>query len=90
MKKRNIFNIDPNNFYPKETIKLIKEGKLYGDLDPLISNPNDLPDEIYYWAKDFRNFKFINEEFIHQNKDFEFSYFFIFILCVLCFYFGYR
>jgi hypothetical protein len=89
-KKRNIFNIDPYNFYPKETIKLIKEGKLYGDLDPLISNPNDLPNEIYYWAKDFRNFKFINEEFIHQNKDFKFYYFFIFILCILCFYFGYR
>ena len=92
-KNRKVFDINPYNFYPEDTIKMIKEGKLYGDLDPLISNPNDLPSINYYWAKDFRNFKYINEDFKtkkkinHKNAT---NYFMICILSIIFFYIGYR
>ena len=61
--KRNTFDIDPETFYPKKALALIKDGSLYGDLTPFISFPNELPNSNYYWAKDFKNFKFVTETF---------------------------
>ena len=76
-KSRDTFGIDIYTFYPKESINKIKSGELYGDLDPLISNPNDLPKSTLYWAKDFKNFKFTPEIFVEQKKTYWFILFMI-------------
>lgn len=90
---RQTFNIDPSNFYTKETIKLIREGKIYGDLEPLIKYPSDLPNVNYYWAKDFKNFKFINEENNSNNIKNDNNNNIIYITIIIsfiCFYIGYK
>ena len=74
---RNTFSIDPQTFYPKESINKIKLGELYGDLNPLISNPNDLPKSTLYWAKDFKDYKFTPENFVEQKKTYWFILFMI-------------
>lgn len=95
VKKREIYDIDESNFYPKKAIELIKKGEMYGDLDPLISFPNDLPNLNYYWAENFRNFKFITEEQDQTKKsatttnNFTF-YSIVCILSLVCFYAGYK
>jgi len=86
-KNQMTFDIDKTNFYPKKAIKLIKEGKIYGDLDPIIMFPNELPNLHYYWAKDFKNFKFITEKFDrekHKSK----SYFYYYLLFIIFFIIG--
>lgn len=97
VKKRAIFDIDETNFYPKKAVEMIKKGELYGDLDPLISFPKDLPNLKYYWAENFRNFKVITEEQddYSNNKGSEsesnlLKYSIICILFIACFYAGYR
>ena len=91
VKKRDLYNIDESNFYPQEAIKLIKEGKMYGDLDPLISFPNDLPNIRYYWAENFGNFKYITEEYESTEKEsYTKWYITVFILAFVCFYIGYK
>jgi hypothetical protein len=98
VKKREIFNIDELNFYPKKAVEMIKKGELYGDLDPLISFPKDLPNLKYYWAENFRNFKVITEEQDsyddgNGNKGDAstiLKYGIICILFIVCFYAGYK
>ena len=82
---RNTFKIDPYTFYPKQSIEKIKKGELYGDLSPLISNPNDLPQQDIYWAKDFKLFKFETEIFIEKKE----SYFWIIIIIIISLLFGF-
>ena len=99
VKKRAIYDIDESNFYPKKAVEMIKKGELYGDLDPLISFPKDLPNLKYYWAENFRNFKVITEEQDGggdgngdgggDNKH-VLRYIIICILFVASFYIGYR
>jgi len=91
VKKRELYSIDETNFYPKEAIKLIKEGKMYGDLDPLISFPNDLPNLHYYWAENFKNFKYVSEEYDPvETHSYTKWYVIVFILSIICFYAGYK
>ena len=71
---------------------MIKKGELYGNLDPLIAFPKDLPDLTYYWAKDFRNFNVItNEQDLPEyKKNGKILWYIILgILFMICFYFGY-
>ena len=91
VQKKKIYNIDENTFYTKEALKLIKEGKLYGDLDPLISFPKDLPDLKYYWAENFRNFLFVTEEGETTPQKIDmWWYIFSCILFIIFFYIGYK
>ena len=87
--KRDIFNIDYDTFYPKKSIELIKKGELYGDLLPLITNPNDLPNSTFYWAKDFKNFKYVTEQFEIKDKNNININYFIVVLSLLFFTIGY-
>ena len=87
--KRDIFNIDYDTFYPKKSIELIKKGELYGDLLPLITNPNDLPNSTFYWAKDFKNFKYVTEQFEIKDKNHININYFIVVLSLLFFTIGY-
>jgi hypothetical protein len=92
VKKRSSFNIDKSTFYPTVALDMIKKGELYGDLDPLISFPKDLPDLTYYWAKDFRNFNVItNEQDLPEyKKNGKILWYIILgVLFMICFYFGY-
>jgi len=85
-----VFSIDYDTFYPKKSIELIKKGELYGDLMPLITNPNDLPNSTFYWAKDFKNFKYVTEQFdtkVYKNNV-SINYFII-VLSLLFFMIGY-
>jgi hypothetical protein len=98
VKKRELFNIDESNFYPKKAVEMIKKGELYGDLDPLILFPKDLPNLKYYWAENFRNFKVITEEQDSYddgsgnkgNVSNILKYGIICILFIVCFYAGYK
>ena len=98
VKKRELFNIDESNFYPKKAVEMIKKGELYGDLDPLILFPKDLPNLKYYWAENFRNFKVITEEQDSYddgssnkgNVNNILKYGIICILFIVCFYAGYK
>jgi len=47
-------------FYTQQTIDLIKEKKLYGDLKPLIAYPDLLPDMNFYWVKDMTKYDFVD------------------------------
>ena len=88
--KRDVFNIDYDTFYPKKSIELIKKGELYGDLIPLITNPNDLPNSTFYWAKDFKNFKYVTEQFDTKvDKNNVSINYFIVVLSLLFFMIGY-
>lgn len=62
--KRESLKINERLFYTEETIKLIREGKLYGILEPLIENPSALPNPKKFWVMDIQNytFKTIEEE----------------------------
>lgn len=55
--ERRFYDIDPNNFYPKRLIPLIKEGKLKGDLSPLF-NDSTLPIMTNFWAYKIGSQKF--------------------------------
>ena len=78
-----------DTFYPKKSIELIKKGELYGDLLPLITNPNDLPNSTFYWAKDFKNFKYVTEQFEIKDKNNININYFIVVLSLLFFTIGY-
>lgn len=49
-------------FYTQETIDLIKEGKLYGQLKSLIVYPDLLPDMNFFWLKDMTKYDYVNVE----------------------------
>jgi len=92
VKKRNMFAIDKSTFYPIKALDMIKKGELYGDLDPLIAFPKDLPDLKYYWAKDFLKFNVITNE--QDSPEYKksgtiFWYIMLGVLFMTCFYFGY-
>lgn len=58
---RELVHIDPFTFYPLDTLRMINEGKVYGDVEPLIQHPSDLPDRNYYWAENFISFTYLAE-----------------------------
>jgi len=96
--RRNLFAIDEKTFYPKKTLELIKQGKLIGDLNPLIQYQHNLPDRNYYWAEDFSKYKFITEnknenendiKIIHKDSH-TLEYIFYIILFIICIVIGYR
>lgn len=55
---RAVLHIDFSNFYSTETILQIREGRLSGDLTPLIKFPKLLPDMRYFWVKDILNYSY--------------------------------
>ena len=73
--KRESFDIDHQTFYPKKALELIKKGELYGDIEPLVLYPNELPNSKLYWAKDFKNFKFISEHFMKEESSYTIYYY---------------
>ena len=92
-KKRLSFNVDKNTFYPIKAIEMIKKGELYGNLDPLVAFPKDLPNLKYYWARDFKNFSVIANEQESDEKGGNGNilwYIVIVILAMACFYAGYK
>jgi hypothetical protein len=68
---------DRNLFYRKDTIDMIKSGKLYsfpfGKLTPVIMYPELLPDMYFFWLKDLTKYDYINVEgrLFYENKDIE-------------------
>jgi len=89
-KNRLSFDIDKETFYPQKAIELIKKGIIYGDLDPLILFPNELPNIDYYWAKDFDRFKFIPEEMDQKEESQGSGFFYYVILFIIFFLLGYK
>lgn len=69
--KRQVLELNSDTFYPKKTYELIKEGKLAGDLTPLIQNKERLPNIIFYWVENFKAFKWVNMNYTssQQNKE---------------------
>ena len=47
-------------FYTQQTIDLIKSGKLYGQLKPLIRYLDLLPDMNFFWLKDMTKYDYVN------------------------------
>jgi len=95
--KRKKVDVDSATFYTKDTLKLVKEGKLYGSLEPLIENPKLLlPNQRFFWVEDFKNFKFINIEYQNKssgNKQEDSKIFYLFLFVVACLgmvYLGYK
>jgi len=81
-------DLDMSTFYVKETLELVKEGKLYGSLEPLILNPRRLiPNQRFYWVEDFKNFKFINLRY--EGKKEKTHYIFI-IAFIFVLFIGYK
>ena len=92
-RRRNLFEIDEDTFYPIKTLELIKKGKLYGSLQPLIQYRKNLPDRNYYWAEDFSKFKFITEVEVGKNKKsitINYNYVWYIVFCVLFIFIGYK
>jgi hypothetical protein len=91
---RKKLDIDTKTFYTKEILELIKAGKLYGDLEPLIENPDELlPDQRLFWVENFKNFLFVTLEYEKNNengKNDNYHLFLLFLLCIFSFYIGYR
>jgi hypothetical protein len=91
---RKKLDIDTKTFYTKEILELIKAGKLYGDLEPLIEHPEELlPDQRLFWVENFKNFLFVTLEYEKNNenvKNDNYHSFILFLLCLFSFYIGYR
>jgi hypothetical protein len=92
-KLRDFSDIDEKTFYTKKTIQLIKDGKLYGNLSPLIKYPENLPDRNTYWADQFKTYTFRPENTVknkEENINKEQSYFwYIIVIVLLCITAGY-
>jgi hypothetical protein len=95
--RRDFSDIDEKTFYTKKTMQLIREGKLYGDLSPLIKYPASLPDRNTYWVDQFKTYTFKPEKTLKykdEKSNKEQSYFWyivvIILLCIVTGYIGYR
>jgi hypothetical protein len=83
-------SIDDKTFYTKEITQRVIEGKLYGSLDPLIANPHRLlPNQRFFWAADFKQFKFFNLNNNYYNKDIKSNHTFFIFLCIFMIFLGY-
>ena len=92
-RRRNLFEIDEETFYPVKTLELIKKGKLYGSLQPLIQYRKNLPNRNYYWAEDFSKFKFVTEVEVDKNKQsitINYNYVWYIVFCILFIFIGYK
>jgi hypothetical protein len=94
---RKKLDIDTKTFYTKEILELIKAGKLYGDLEPLIENPEELlPDQRLFWVQNFKNFLFVTLEYektkdnTTNDNDHSFQLLLLLCLCLFSFYIGYK
>ena len=66
--RRKKLDIDTKTFYTKDILKLIKDGKLYGELTPLIEYPDELlPDQRFFWVENFKNFLFVTLQYEKNN-----------------------
>jgi hypothetical protein len=96
-KLRDFSDIDEKTFYTKKTIQLIKDGKLYGNLSPLIKYPENLPDRNTYWADQFKTYTFkpensikIKDEKRNKGQSYFWNIIVIVLLCITAGYVGYR
>ena len=92
--KRSKLDVDYNLFYTQKTIDLIKQGKLYGSLEPFIRYPELLPDQIKFWYKNISNYNYITLSQSYKPPENK-SFYYIFIVVIIClgalaFYLGYR
>jgi hypothetical protein len=76
---------------------LIKDGKLYGNLSPLIKYPENLPDRNTYWADQFKTYTFkpenstkIKDEKRNKGQSYFWNIVVIVLLCITAGYVGYR
>lgn len=81
-------------YYTEDTIDLIKSGKLYGSLRPLIEYPSLLPDMTQFYVADILDFDYIivdqREKDKAGSKDRNWLYIIsIFITCILILLFSY-
>lgn len=53
-------DVDYNLFYTKKTVELIKKGKLFGTLTPLIVYPKLLPNLEKFWLKNLKYYDYVN------------------------------
>jgi len=88
-------NINYELYYTEETIRLIKEGKLYGNLDPVILYPDLLPNSDF-WVKDISEYNFT--DFMEdkalvdkgkKTKRINWYYILLIIACIISFLVGY-
>jgi len=81
-------------FYSDETIKLIKEGKLYGDLNSLIVYPEQLPHPKLYWLMDLDSYDFVtidkNKKRNGNHNDNDNNDIIFMLLYIISFYLGYK
>lgn len=57
--ERTNLKVDYALFYKQSTIDLIRQGKLAGQLTPLIPNTSLLPNFLKFWVMDIQNFNFV-------------------------------
>ena len=88
-------NINYELYYTQDTIRLIKDGKLIGNLDPVISYPDLLPNS-EFWVKDISEYNFtdfLDEKVItytgKKKKKINWYYVLVIISCILAFLVGY-
>ena len=88
-------NINYELYYTKETISLIKEGKLYGNLDPVILYPDLLPNSDF-WVKDISEYNFTDfmqdKAVTYKGKKkqtINWYYILLIIACIVAFLVGY-
>jgi hypothetical protein len=96
MKRKNL-DVDVKTFYTKDVLELIKKGKLYGELEPLIDQPEKLiPNIELYWVQDFKNFLFVTLEYekdnrLSQKSESNIIEIILFLcFCILAFFIGFR
>ena len=87
---RSLLHIDPFTFYPLDILQQIKDNKLYGDLEPLIQFPSDLPDRNYYWAEDFILFSYKAERPVTVSVSDTSITIYHYLALVICFLIGWR
>ena len=91
---RKKLNINYELYYTEETIKLIKEGKLFGDLNPVILYPELLPNQKDFWVKDIGDYNFtdlIADKVLTYKKKSSISLYYIILIisCIIAFLVGY-
>jgi hypothetical protein len=95
-KIRESHEVDYSLFYTKKTVKLIKEGKLFGTLTPLIVYPKLLPNLEKFWLKNLKYYDYVNlagKTFYEDYKEDDqkkkpYNIYFIIFICIFLFILG--
>ena len=92
---RKSLNINYELYYTEETIQLIKDGKLFGKLDPVILYPDLLPNKDF-WVKDISDYNFTDfledKALTYKGKKkgtIDLYYIAIIVSCIIAFLVGY-